>query len=495
MIINGEEVKQKLLQGINLVADTVQPTLGPQAKTVILQNNPPVVINDGVTITKYISHEDPYVQMGVQLVQNLASKAQEGSGDGTTTACILARMLCKKIAKLPEMNAHQFYETLDYLKVKMLEGLDELAIKIEDDDILNVATIAANNDPNLGALIQAGIEEVGREGALTVEESKTHITELVVREGMQIPEGYISHLMANQPNGKTVFENPLVFMSNMKFKNFKDIIALLEYAANQSRPLVIFCKGMDGSALNNLLANILNKTVECAVVLAPNFGDQQLDELGDIQCLMGGKVFTEESKDSASQFVKDDLAECERIIISKERTILIGGKGNTLNRIDYLKEQVKSMEGFEAARIKSRIVRLRGKVATIKVGASSSIEMLEKKERLDDALNATKAALEEGIVVGGGRALMEVSQRIDAPNWFKDAMTAPYEALFENSNLSPVPPEEYPMGFNALTGKMANLEEEGVFDPVKVAKNSLLAAMSIAQLFYSTEVAVLVGEQ
>jgi len=494
MIINGEEVKQKLLQGINLVADTVQPTLGPQAKTVILQNNPPIVINDGVTITKYISHEDPYVQMGVQLVQNLASKAQEGSGDGTTTACILARMLCTKISQLPEMNAHKFYETLDDLKVKMLQGLDELSIKIEDDDILNVATIAANNDPNLGVLIQAGIEEVGREGALTVEESKTHITELIVREGMQIPEGYISHLMANQPNGKAVFENPLVFMSNMKFRNFKDIIGLLEYAANQSRPLVIFCKGMDGSALNNLLANIINKTVECAVVLAPNFGDQQLDELGDIQCLMGGKVFTEESKDSASQFVKGDLAECERIIISKERTVLIGGKGNTLNRIDYLKEQVKSMEGFEAARLKSRIVRLRGKVATIKVGASSSIEMLEKKERLDDALNATKAALEEGIVVGGGRALMEVSQRIDAPNWFKDAMSAPYEALFENSNLSPVPPEEYPMGFNALSGKMANLEEEGVFDPVKVAKNSLLAAMSIAQLFYSTEVAVLVEE-
>jgi chaperonin GroEL len=494
MIINGEEVKRKLLQGINLVADTVQPTLGPQAKTVILQNNPPIVINDGVTITKYISHKDPYVQMGVQLVQNLASKAQEGSGDGTTTACILARMLCKKISSLPEMNAHQFYETLDYLKVKMLQGLDELSIKIEDDDILNVATIAANNDPNLGALIQAGIEEVGREGALTVEESKTHITELVVREGMQIPEGYISHLMANQPNGKTVFENPLVFMSNMKFRNFKDIIGLLEYAANQSRPLVIFCKGMDGSALNNLLANIINKTVECAVILAPNFGDQQLDELGDIQCLMGGKVFTEESKDSASQFVKNDLAECERVIISKERTVLIGGKGNTLNRIDYLKEQVKSMEGFEAARLKSRIVRLRGKVATIKVGASSSIEMLEKKERLDDALNATKAALEEGIVVGGGRALMEVARRIDAPNWFKDAMTAPYEALFENSNLPPVPPEEYPMGFNALSGKMANLEEEGVFDPVKVAKNSLLAAMSIAQLFYSTEVAVLVED-
>ena len=494
MIISGEEVKQKLLQGIDLVANTVKPTLGPQAKTVILQNDPPVVINDGVTITKYISHADPYVQMGVQMVQNLASKAQEGSGDGTTTACILAQALCHEIAKLPTMNAHEFYRLLDEFKVQMLEGLDELAIKIEDEDILSVATIAANNDPNLGALIQAGISEVGREGALTVEESKNHVTELIVREGMQIPEGYISHLMANQPNGKAVFENPLVFMSNMKFRNFKDIISLLEYAANQNRPLVIFCKGMDGSALNNLLANIINKTVDCAVILAPNFGDQQLDELGDIQCMIGGKVFTEESKDSASQFVASDLGECERIIVSKERTILIGGEGDSSERINYLKEQVKTMEGFDAARIKSRIVRLRGKVATIKVGASSSMEMLEKKERLDDALNATRAALEEGIVVGGGRSLIEVSENSHCPVWLKSAMVAPYNTLFANSNLEVQKYGEYPFGFNALTGRMCNLNEAGVFDPVKVTKNSFLAAMSIAQLFYSTEVAVLVEE-
>jgi chaperonin GroEL len=495
MIITGDEVKEKLLQGINLVANTVKPTLGPQAKTVILQNDPPIVINDGVTITKYVSHHDPYVQMGIQMVQNLASKAQEGSGDGTTTACILAQALCQEINRLPVMNAHEFYRLLNDFKVEMLKGLDKLSIKIEDDDILNVATIAANNDPNLGALIQAGIEAVGREGALTVEESKTHITELVIREGMQIPEGYISHLMANQPNGKAVFENPLVFMSNMKFRNFKDLIGLLEYSANQSRPLVIFCKGMDGSALNNLLANIINKNVDCAVVLAPNFGDQQLDELGDIQCMIGGKVFTEESKDSASQFVAGDLGQCERIIISKERTVLIGGEGDSTDRINYLKEQVKTMEGFDSARIKSRIVRLRGRVATIKVGASSSMEMLEKKERLDDALNATRAALEEGIVVGGGRSLIEAAyNNTNAPEWLKSAMVSPYETLLTNSNMHFEEFEAYPHGFNALTGEMCMLNEAGVFDPVKVTKNSFLAAMSIAQLFYSTEVAVLVEE-
>ena len=495
MIITGEEVKKKLLQGIDLVANTVKPTLGPQAKTVILQNDPPIVINDGVTITKYVSHDDPYVQMGIQMVQNLASKAQEGSGDGTTTACILAQALCQEINRLPVMNAHEFYRLLDDFKIEMLKGLDALSIKIEDEDILNVATIAANNDPNLGALIQRGITEVGREGALTVEESKTHITELIIREGMQIAEGYISHLMANQPNGKAVYENPLVFMSNMKFRNFKDLIALLEYSANQSRPLVIFCKGMDGSALNNLLANIINKNVDCAVVLAPNFGDQQLDELTDIQCLIGGKVFTEESKESASQFVAGDLGQCERIIISKERTVLIGGEGDSSERINYLKEQVKTMEGFDAARIKSRIVRLRGKVATIKVGASSSMEMLEKKERLDDALNATRAALEEGIVVGGGRSLIEAAERTHSPEWMKTAMLAPYSTLLSNSNLDFEEFEAYPHGFNALTGEMCLLTEAGVFDPVKVTKNSFLAALSIAQLFYSTEVAVLVGNK
>ena len=502
MIIQGKEVKEKLLEGINLVANTVKPTLGPQAKTVILQGNPPVIVNDGVTITKYVSHPDQYVQMGVQMVQNLASKAQDSSGDGTTTACILAQALCNEIAipaNTDKYTTHEMYHLIENFKVEMITSLNNLSKRVTDEEIKDVATIAANNDEALGSLIAQAIAKVGREGIVTVEESKSHVTELILREGMQLTEGYISHLMANTDNGKTIFENPLIFMSNLTFRNFKDIIAMLEFASQQSRPLVIFCKGMDGSALNNLIMNIMNKTVECAVVLAPNFGDHQLDELGDIKCMVGGTIFTEESKDSASSFIASDFGECERVVISKERTIIIGGEGNTEDRISYLKEQSKEMEGFDVSRLHSRIARLKGGVATIKVGASSSMEMLEKKERLDDALNATKAGLEEGIIVGGGVGLMKallglpVSLKATLPSWLVGAMHSPHITLFHNSNRKATV-FDGKLGFNAKTGKMEDLEEAGVYDPVKVTKNSLLAALSIAQLFYSTEVAVLVEE-
>ena len=495
MIIHGKEVKEKLLQGINLVANTVSPTLGPQAKTVILQGNPPIIVNDGVTITKHISHEDPYIQMGIQMVQNLASKAQDNSGDGTTTACILAQALCNHMFGVEEpMTTHEVYHILESFKEEMITRLDDLALEIKDDEIADVATIAANNDVALGNLINEAISKVGREGIVTVEESKSHVTELMVREGMQLTEGYISHLMTNTDDGKTIFSNPLIFMSNLKFRNFKDLLPMLEYAANNNRPLVIFCRGMDGSALNNLLMNIMNKTVECVVCLAPNFGDQQLDELADIQAMVGGSIFTEESKDRPTSFKETDFGNCDVIEVHKERTIVIGAKGDTTERIESLKGLLETMEGFESARIKSRIARLKGGVATIKVGASSSMEMLEKKERLDDALNATRAALSDGIVTGGGLALMECAKSIEAPMWLKTAMSAPYKTLFENSNTDVIPYTEYPTGFNALTGVVCDLSLFGVFDPVKVTKNSFLAAMSIAQLFYSTDVAVLVEE-
>jgi chaperonin GroEL len=498
MILRGSGVKDKLLAGINLVANTVKPTLGPQAKTVILQNNPPIIVNDGVTITKHISHEDPYVQMGIQMVQNLASEAQDSSGDGTTTACVLAQALCQSIYSmegLTSTSTHEFYHMLESFKDNMISVLEERAVPITDEGIYDVAKIAANNDHALGSLISDAIAKVGREGIVTVEESNSHRTELVLREGMQLTEGYISHLMANTADGRTIFKNPLIFMSNLKFRNFKDLITLLEFASQQGRPLVIFCRGMDGSALNNLLMNIMNKNVECVVCLAPNFGDQQLDELGDIQATVGGTIFTEESKDDPKVFVEDDLGTCETVIVSKERTILVGAEAQGAeDRIQYLRGMVEEIEGFEAARIKSRIARLKGGVATIKVGASSSMEMIEKKERLDDALNATRAALSEGIVVGGGTTLMHCANSIDCPDWLKEAMGAPYRTLYENSNLAPKQLPDYPLGFNALLGKITDLEKDGVYDPVKVTKSSFLAAMSIAQLFYSTEVAVLVEE-
>tara|TARA_R110000744_G_scaffold246581_5_gene363041 strand:- start:373 stop:1878 length:1506 start_codon:yes stop_codon:yes gene_type:complete len=501
MIIQGNEVKEKLLEGINLVADTVKPTLGPQAKTVILQGNPPVVINDGVTITRYISHEDPYVQMGVQLVQNLASKAQEGSGDGTTTACVLAQALCNNMMKEKDsmVSVHQFNKDMEQLRDKMIGYLANASEQIEDNDILNVATIAANNDEQLGALIQAALSKVGRDGIVTVEESNNYQTQLVLREGMEIPEGYLSHLMCNTDGGKVEFDNPIVFMSNIAFRNFKDLIPLLEYSSAQSRPLLILCKGMEGSAMANLTMNLINKTIECAVILAPNFGDAQIDELGDIQSLIGGKVFNAESQDTSTTFTQGDLGTCQRVVITKEKTTFIGGEGDASDKIASLKETVKEMKGHDAARIKSRMARLKGGVATIKVGASSSIEMREKKERLDDALNATKAALEEGIVVGGGLTYIKFARQYSPsiPEWFADALYSPARTLLENSGADQLIESWRTTeneGYNALTNEYENLYEAGVFDPVKVTKNSFLAAMSIASLFYSTDVAVLLEE-
>ena len=502
MIINGNEVKEKLLQGINLVANTVKPTLGPQAKTVILQGNPPIIINDGVTITKYISHPDPYVQMGVQLVQNLASKAQEGSGDGTTTACILAQALCNNIMNQQNnmVSVHQFNKDMDSLKDRMIKYLDADSRYIEDSDILNVATIASNNDKQLGILIQEALDKVGRDGVVTVEESNNYQTQLILREGMEIQQGYLSHLMCNTENGKVEFDKPVVFMSNLNIRQFKDIMPLLEYSASQGRPLLIICRGMEGSALNNLVMNLLNKTVQCAVILAPNFGDSQIDELSDIQSLIGGKVFIDESKDDAKLFTEGELGTCSKVIITKETTTFVGGEGETSERINSLKEQAKEVKGHDLARLKARVSRLKGGVATIKVGASSSIEMREKKERLDDALNATKAALEEGIVVGGGLTYVKFtnpSRNPSLPKWFSDALYAPARTLLENSGSS-LSVEDWKIeaneGYNALTNKVENLYNAGVFDPVKVTKNSFLAAMSIASLFYSTDVAVLVEE-
>jgi chaperonin GroEL len=499
MIIHGKEVKEKLLEGINLVANTVKPTLGPQAKTVILQGNPPVIINDGVTITRHISSEDPYVQMGIQMVQNLAHKAQEGSGDGTTTACILAQALCNKLALLDDSHTtHHVIGVLNRFKNDILEILDEQAEEIQDEDIIEVATIAANNDRELGRLISHALEKVGRDGVVTVEESKSHKTELLYREGMELTEGYVSHLMVNTANGKTEFTNPLIFSSNLNFKNFKDLIPMLEIASSNSRPLLIICKGMSGSALNNLVMNLMNQTVECCAILAPNFGDKQLDELADITALVGGKIFTDESKDSATDVVLSDFGTCDKVTVSKEKTILVGGEGQANKQIELLRGQLEDMEGYDKARVKSRIARLMGGVATIKIGASSSIELREKKERLDDALNATKAALAEGIIIGGGTSLAHAGDKVETEfDWLATALHAPYNTLLLNSNRTTdwnFDDLADSLGFNALSGEYCDLKEAGVFDPVKVTKNSFLAAMSIAQLFYTTDVAVLLEE-
>lgn len=496
MILHGNEVKKKLLEGINLVADTVSPTLGPQARTVILQGEPPIIINDGVTITKYIRSEDPYVQLGVQMVQNLASKAQDSSGDGTTTACVIARALCNEIAGLETFNIHKLRLQLEEAQAVILQDLNDKSVPIQDDNILNIATIAANNDTSLGTLIQEAINSVGREGIVTVEEGKSHRTELITREGVRLDEGYISHLMADE-DGKCTLENPLIFLSNLKIKAFQDLLPMLEIASAKGRPLLIVSKGIEGSALANLMMNIMNKTIQCAAILAPNFGDAQLDELQDTSTLVGGKVFNDESRDDPKLISFEEFGQSEKVIVGKEYTTIIGGEGDTSQKITQLREIAEDMEGFDLARIKSRIARLSGGVATIRVGAGSQLEMREKKERLDDALNATKAALSEGIVLGGGMTLHDARSALGdslGHRIVRSALIAPVATLIHNSGGVFDSEALKTKGYNALTCDYGDLSSAGVFDPVKVTKNSFVAAMSIASLFLTTDVAVLMGE-
>jgi chaperonin GroEL len=437
--------------------------------------------------------------MGIQLVQNLASKAQEGSGDGTTTACILAQALCHNMIDAPPMNVHDFNNLINSLKDFMIHGLDSEAEEVRDEDILSIATIAANNDIHLGTLIADSLNKVGRDGIITVEESKTHKTEILVREGLEIDEGYMSHLMANSEDGKCTFNNPLIFLSNLAIRNFNEILPMMEHAANNKQPLVIFCKGMDGNAMNNVVMNLLQKTIDVAVVTAPNFGDAQLDELSDISSLLGGKVYNDESKDDPKLVSIDDFGECDRVVVGKESSTIVGGGGDTTDKITQLRNLAKEIKGHDLARIKSRIARLTGGVATIRIGAGSQLEMREKKERLDDALNATKAALSEGIVVGGGFSLLQSAFSLGDSVGEKlvvEALSAPIKTLLDNSG------GEYDEGkllvelkvFDALDCKYKSLEDYNVYDPVKVTRNSFVAAMSIASLFLTTDVAVLLEE-
>jgi len=535
MIIKDEIVKQKLLQGIELVASTVAPTLGPQAKTVILQGNPPVIINDGVTITKYISHEDPYVQMGIQLVQNLASKAQENAGDGTTTACVIAEKLCRNIflgLEKGEVNLHELRIQLESVRNQVLNDLDEMSNEVTDEEIVNCATIAANNDAEMGALIAEVLSKVGRDGVITVEEGHQLISTYEVKEGLEIDEGYFSHLMANSPAGICELQSPLVLCSNKVITHFNDILPVLELVSSKGKPFLLFCKDIQGPALSNMIMNIAEGRIQGCVVKAPNFGDAQLDELGDIVSLLGGKLFSDENNEDISTALFEDLGQCEKVIVTNATTTLIGGAKDKQveDKISSLKERYEELDSnYDKLRVKKRISRLQGGVAVIKVGAGSSIEMRENKERLDDALNATKAALEEGVVLGGGMALANIGKQLlawgEVPLYARDtgnetdsakmamfaerivgsALLAPLSNLLKNGGNSadldtPKLLSEYisniaPMeGYNAVQGTWSNLMTDGVIDPVKVTKSSFSVAMSIAMLFLTTDVAVLLPE-
>jgi len=505
MILFGAEVKEKILQGINLVADTVRPTLGPQAHNVILQGNPPIIINDGVTIAKYISHPDPYVSMGIKLVQNIASKAQSNAGDGTTTACLVAAALCNGLSKYEIKDIYTVKTHLKQIQNAIISALEIQTKQIVDGSILDIATIASNNDKSMGQLISDVIDVVGRDGIITVNEGNQLETTFEVTDGLEIDEGYFSHLMANDPSGICELTNPLILATNKHLINFADILPALEIASSKGRPILIFAKAIQGSALNNTVMNIVDGRIQACIVKAPNFGDAQLDELGDISALMGGKVFSDENNDDITSVSFEDFGSCERATITSANTVLIGGKENVEDRVSSLKLRYEEADSnYDKLRLQKRMSRLQGGVAVITVGAGSSIEMRETKERLDDAINATKAALSSGIIVGGGLGLANAVTNLSGSiNPRLEEIVA--DALFHPIRyLSGLPIEhngkhislavDNTYGFNALSRRMEDLLESGVIDPAKVTISSFTVAMSIAILFLTTDVAVLLEE-
>jgi chaperonin GroEL len=504
MIIFGKEAREKLMKGINLVADTVAPTLGPQARTVILESEKPIIVNDGVTIARHISHPDQFVNMGVKLLQSVASEAQGYAGDGTTTASILARRICEKGLALVEdgYSPVQLKKELEEGVAVILEVLEKMAVPVEDSAMIrNVATISANNDLELGDLICSVMEKVGKDGVITVQEANSIETTFDIVEGIKLDRGYISHLMMNnKETAECIFNNPLVFMCNEDVRNAQDIIPIMEIALSNKRPLLIIAKTFEGTALNSLLFNLMHKTIDCAVIRCPNFGDEAIEEMEDIASVIGGNVINVEIGGDISKAVFEDLGQCDRIVITKGTTTIIGGDANTVEeRVSTLNAQYEEAPNdWFKDKLKYRIGKLSGGIGVIKVGGATEVEMKERKERLDDALNATKAAMQEGVVVGGGKALATAVLKVRQTGEFKDmfahALREPLRVLLANganeNEFNELSFSNTNMGYDALTDSKVNLWDAGIIDPVKVTRASLQAAASIAGMVLTTEVLV-----
>ena len=498
MIIYGNEAREKLMEGVNLVADTVVGTLGPKAKTVVIkQHNKPVVINDGVTISKAVWSNDPYIQMGVELVQEVASQAQDKSGDGTTTSIILARELCRtglKDIQDAGMDPVLLKKELDTIVNDIIEHLDAISKPISGrGDLENVATIAANNDAELGLLIADIVEDIGKDGIISVEDGQNTETTYKVTDGMELDRGYIWHGMVNKPEkGMCEYDDTLVLLTNQTIVNFEDLIPSLKIAEREQKPLLVISKDLEGKAHNNVLANIIANTIRICAIRAPEWGDDQVEILNDICSLVGGKVFNTEVNDDISKITLEDMGHATKIKVDRTSTVIVNENADQEvidERVAILTSQMGSQKNdwFEE-KIHNRIGKLTGGVAVVKVGAATEVELRERKERLDDALNATKCAVQEGIVVGGGMALYDWAKSDGA---FLSAFSAPAKVIASNAGI--VLDEQRlidGVGFNANRNQYENLFDAGIIDPVKVTKNAVLTAASIAGLVLTTNVIV-----
>ncbi len=527
-IVHGEESRQAILRGVNLLADAVKVTLGPKGRNVVIEKKfgSPTITKDGVTVAKEIELKDALENMGAQMVREVASKTSDVAGDGTTTATVLAQAIYREGVKTVAAGANPMAMKRGIEKaVNTICGeidkktgergkgeIDRFSKPVTGEMIAQVGTISANNDETIGNIIAEAMKKVGKDGVITVEESKTLETQLEVVEGMQFDRGYLSPYFVTDPERMEVaLENAYILINEKKISSMKDLLPLLEQIAKGGKPLVIIAEDVEGEALATLVVNKLRGTLQVAAVKAPGFGDRRKAMLQDIATITGGKAITEDLGIKLENVQISDLGQAKKITIDKDNTTIVEGKGkpgDIQGRVKEIRSQIdKTTSDYDREKLQERLAKLVGGVAVIKVGAATETEMKEKKARVEDAMHATRAAVEEGIVPGGGVALARCVKALEnlktegdehiGVNIVKRAITEPLRMIAENAGeegaivLGKVnDSKDNNYGYNALTGEYEDLVKAGVLDPTKVVRTALQNAGSIASLMLTTEALV-----
>jgi chaperonin GroEL len=513
-VLFGDSARGRMARGVNVLADAVKTTLGPKGRNVILEKSfgAPTVTKDGVSVAKEIELSDKFENMGAQMVKEVASQANDVAGDGTTTATVLAQAIVNEGLKsvAAGMNPMDLKRGIDKAASAVVKQVSSMATPCVDSNAISqVGTISANSDTTVGTIIAEAMEKVGKEGVITVEEGSSLQDELDVVEGMQFDRGYLSpYFVTNQDNMTAELENPYLLLVDKKISNIRDLLPTLEAVAKSSRPLLIVAEDVEGEALATLVVNNMRGIVKVCAVKAPGFGDRRKAMLEDIAILTGATVISEEVGLSLETTTIDMLGQTKRVQLSKENTVIIDGVGKVANieaRVSAIRAQIsETSSDYDREKLQERVAKLAGGVAVIKVGAATEVEMKEKKTRVEDALHSTRAAVEEGVVAGGGVALIRALQKVeglegDNPDQTVGialalrAMEAPMRQITSNSGdeasvvVDKVKAGKDNFGYNAGTGEYGDMIAMGILDPAKVTRSALQAAASIAGLMITTE--------
>ncbi len=514
ILIFSEDARTHILKGVNTLANAVKVTLGPKGRNVVIDKSfgSPLITKDGVTVAKEIELENKFENMGAQMVKEVASKTNDEAGDGTTTATVLAQAIYREGAKLVSAghNPMSIKRGIDKAVGIIIEELKNMAKPVKgSNEVAQVGAISANNDKEIGTMLANAMEKVGREGVITIEDSKTAKTEVTTVEGMQFDRGYLSpYFVTNAEKMETVLENAYVLVYDKKISSMKDMLGVLEAVAKQGRPLLIIAEDVDGEALATLVVNKLRGTLHVCAVKAPGFGDRRKAMLEDIAILTNAQVISEDLGMKLEQANATHLGIAKRIVVDKDNTTVIDGNGKKADitaRVNQIKAQIEeTTSDYDKEKLKERLAKLAGGVAVIHVGGGSEVEMKEKKARVEDALNATRAAVEEGIVAGGGTALLRASQQIVkakfseeerfGANIIKRACEEPVRQIATNGGLDGaivvnniLLDKSANYGYNAYSDEYTDLLKDGVIDPVKVVRCALTNAASVASLMLTTE--------